>query len=102
MTKRHEVILKKDDFYDDDSMNSSLTIRTVRYRECQKNHAASVGGYAVNGCREFMHVARKELPAPFLVQPVAVTIISIEGKWKLKLPQTIPSLLKSKFFALMV
>ncbi|KAH1215723.1 Mini zinc finger protein 2 [Glycine max] len=28
--------------------------RTVKYGECQKNHAANVGGYAVDGCREFM------------------------------------------------
>jgi len=26
----------------------------VRYRECRKNHAASIGGYAVDGCAEFM------------------------------------------------
>lgn len=26
----------------------------VRYRECRKNHAASMGGYAVDGCAEFM------------------------------------------------
>ena len=26
----------------------------VRYGECQKNHAANIGGYAVDGCREFM------------------------------------------------
>ncbi|KAJ0975593.1 hypothetical protein J5N97_017563 [Dioscorea zingiberensis] len=26
----------------------------VRYRECRKNHAANIGGYAVDGCREFM------------------------------------------------
>jgi ZF-HD homeobox protein with Cys/His-rich dimerization domain len=26
----------------------------VRYRECQRNHAASIGGHAVDGCREFM------------------------------------------------
>ncbi|KAL5992622.1 Zinc-finger homeodomain protein 1 [Asimina triloba] len=25
-----------------------------RYRECQKNHAVSIGGYAVDGCGEFM------------------------------------------------
>ncbi|GAB2287860.1 hypothetical protein Dimus_022215 [Dionaea muscipula] len=36
------------------STASSLTIRTIRYGECQKNHAASIGGYAVDGCREFM------------------------------------------------
>lgn len=28
--------------------------RSVRYGECQKNHAANAGGYAVDGCREFM------------------------------------------------
>ncbi|KAG1342496.1 mini zinc finger protein 2-like [Cocos nucifera] len=28
--------------------------RVVIYGECQRNHAASVGGYAVDGCREFM------------------------------------------------
>ncbi|KAM7471409.1 hypothetical protein LguiA_009592 [Lonicera macranthoides] len=27
---------------------------SVRYGECQKNHAANIGGYAVDGCREFM------------------------------------------------
>ncbi|KAG2622784.1 mini zinc finger protein 1-like [Panicum virgatum] len=26
----------------------------VHYRECQRNHAAAIGGYAVDGCREFM------------------------------------------------
>lgn len=26
----------------------------VRYRECQKNHAASMGGHVVDGCGEFM------------------------------------------------
>ncbi|XP_062153170.1 mini zinc finger protein 2-like [Alnus glutinosa] len=33
---------------------SRSSIRTVKYRECQKNHAAGIGGYAVDGCREFM------------------------------------------------
>ncbi|KAL6009724.1 hypothetical protein ACLOJK_000153 [Asimina triloba] len=28
--------------------------RGVRYKECRKNHAANIGGYAVDGCREFM------------------------------------------------
>ncbi|GMY06999.1 zinc-finger homeodomain protein 2-like [Fagus crenata] len=27
---------------------------TIRYRECQKNHAVSLGGHAVDGCGEFM------------------------------------------------
>lgn len=26
----------------------------VRYKECRKNHAASIGRYAVDGCCEFM------------------------------------------------
>ncbi|KAF8779066.1 hypothetical protein HU200_003031 [Digitaria exilis] len=26
----------------------------VRYGECRKNHAASMGGHAVDGCREFL------------------------------------------------
>ncbi|KQJ92483.1 mini zinc finger protein 1 [Brachypodium distachyon] len=26
----------------------------VQYRECQRNHAAGIGGYAVDGCREFL------------------------------------------------
>eukprot|EP01018_Ginkgo_biloba_P008225 Gb_30985 [translate_table: standard] len=28
--------------------------KTVRYRECLKNHAASIGGHAIDGCGEFM------------------------------------------------
>lgn len=34
--------------------SSAQFVRTVRYGECQKNHAANIGGYAVDGCREFM------------------------------------------------
>ncbi|KAL1553492.1 Mini zinc finger protein 1, variant 2 [Salvia divinorum] len=30
----------------------------IRYRECMKNHAANIGGYAVDGCREFSAAAR--------------------------------------------
>ena len=26
----------------------------VRYGECRRNHAASMGGHAVDGCREFL------------------------------------------------
>ncbi|KAL6647536.1 hypothetical protein ACP70R_014973 [Stipagrostis hirtigluma subsp. patula] len=26
----------------------------VRYAECRRNHAASMGGHAVDGCREFL------------------------------------------------
>lgn len=34
--------------------SSTWVVRSVRYAECQKNHAATIGGYAVDGCREFM------------------------------------------------
>ncbi|XP_022864996.1 mini zinc finger protein 2-like [Olea europaea var. sylvestris] len=51
--KKRQVVLKRNDS-SSNSVNSSLSVRTVRYAECQKNHAASVGGYAVDGCREFM------------------------------------------------
>ncbi|GAA0145468.1 hypothetical protein Leryth_019872 [Lithospermum erythrorhizon] len=44
---KRQVVVKR-------AVPSSVSLRTVRYVECQKNHAASVGGYAVDGCREFM------------------------------------------------
>ncbi|PQP91833.1 zinc-finger homeodomain protein 2 [Prunus yedoensis var. nudiflora] len=35
--------------------NTTTTLTTmVRYRECLKNHAVSIGGHAVDGCCEFM------------------------------------------------
>nr|BDG66435.1 mini zinc-finger protein 1-1 [Gentiana triflora] len=37
-----------------ESSSSSSSIITVRYMECQKNHAASIGGHVVDGCREFI------------------------------------------------
>ncbi|KAK9700299.1 hypothetical protein RND81_08G230400 [Saponaria officinalis] len=39
----------------DNSNNDNDNNHNVRYYgECQKNHAASIGGYAVDGCREFL------------------------------------------------
>ncbi|CAM8929670.1 hypothetical protein QQ045_023041 [Rhodiola kirilowii] len=32
----------------------TTTNPSVRYSECQRNHAANEGGYVVDGCREFM------------------------------------------------
>lgn len=34
--------------------SKSGTAAAVRYRECQKNHAAGIGGHALDGCGEFM------------------------------------------------
>ncbi|XP_050221388.1 mini zinc finger protein 3-like [Mercurialis annua] len=51
MMKKRQVVLKRDGRC---STTSSSVVRNVRYVECQKNHAANMGGYAVDGCREFM------------------------------------------------
>ncbi|XP_066342554.1 mini zinc finger protein 1-like [Miscanthus floridulus] len=32
----------------------SKEAKVVHYRECKRNYAASIGGHAVDGCREFM------------------------------------------------
>ncbi|KAK7317259.1 hypothetical protein RJT34_01330 [Clitoria ternatea] len=47
--KKRQVVLKREV-----ANTTSSVIRNVRYGECQKNHAANIGGYAVDGCREFM------------------------------------------------
>ncbi|XP_041008313.1 mini zinc finger protein 2-like [Juglans microcarpa x Juglans regia] len=51
--RKRQVVLRRQE-PSGNSTTSSATARTVRYGECQKNHAASIGGYAVDGCREFM------------------------------------------------
>uniref|UniRef100_A0A5B7BDF3 ZF-HD dimerization-type domain-containing protein n=1 Tax=Davidia involucrata TaxID=16924 RepID=A0A5B7BDF3_DAVIN len=37
----------------------------VTYKECRKNHAANIGGYAVDGCREFMPAGEEGTAAAF-------------------------------------
>ncbi|XP_073294375.1 mini zinc finger protein 2-like [Primulina huaijiensis] len=50
--KKRQVVIRKQA---SQRASSSQIVRTaVRYAECQKNHAANIGGYAVDGCREFM------------------------------------------------
>ncbi|GJU80393.1 mini zinc finger protein 3-like protein [Tanacetum coccineum] len=49
--KKRQVVVKKSS---SNRTSSASTNRRVRYGECQKNHAANIGGYAVDGCREFM------------------------------------------------
>ncbi|CAH1435191.1 unnamed protein product, partial [Lactuca virosa] len=47
-TKKRQLVIKK-------SIAPSVSvIRTVHYGQCLKNHAANIGLYAVDGCREFM------------------------------------------------
>ncbi|CAI0388504.1 unnamed protein product [Linum tenue] len=52
--RKRQVVIRRSTADNNSSSVSSYTVRSVRYGECQKNHAASVGGYAVDGCREFM------------------------------------------------
>ncbi|KAK8533948.1 hypothetical protein V6N12_047350 [Hibiscus sabdariffa] len=47
MKKRQVVVRRKEP-------ERSTAMRSARYGECQRNHAASIGGYVVDGCREFM------------------------------------------------
>lgn len=50
MKKRLLVVRRREPFVGGQRMRR----RVMRYAECKKNHAASIGGYAVDGCREFM------------------------------------------------
>ncbi|PSS35147.1 Mini zinc finger protein [Actinidia chinensis var. chinensis] len=55
MGKRQAVLKKNEPVSRHSCTTSSFTVmRSVRYGQCQKNQAASIGGYAVDGCREFM------------------------------------------------
>lgn len=58
MKKRQVVVKRTVAGNTSDSSSSSAAAaregRIIRYGECQKNHAAYSGGYAVDGCREFM------------------------------------------------
>lgn len=64
MRKIQLVVKGEDD--SQSSTNSAFTVRRVRYKECQKNHAASVGGYAVDGCREFMPSGEEGTDSAFI------------------------------------
>ncbi|GKV09087.1 hypothetical protein SLEP1_g20634 [Rubroshorea leprosula] len=50
---------------DADTAAETKTSAAVKYKECMKNHAASIGGHANDGCREFMplgqHKGRESL-----------------------------------------
>lgn len=53
--KRQMVIKQKSRKSNTSSCTTtSSAISNIRYVECQKNHAANIGGYAIDGCREFM------------------------------------------------
>ena len=50
--KKHQVAVRRNG--SNRGVGNSSVASGVRYVECQKNHAANIGGYAVDGCREFM------------------------------------------------
>ncbi|KAA0057941.1 mini zinc finger protein 3-like [Cucumis melo var. makuwa] len=54
--KKRLVVVKKSDGSNGRRNHhwSASSGSEVRYAECQKNHAAKLGGFAVDGCREFM------------------------------------------------
>ncbi|KAM0936411.1 putative transcription factor ZF-HD family [Dioscorea sansibarensis] len=54
MKKRHLVLRRCEKASRGGGGGGTRRTRSVRYGECQKNHAASIGGHAVDGCREFM------------------------------------------------
>ncbi|PQQ10199.1 mini zinc finger protein 3 [Prunus yedoensis var. nudiflora] len=60
-------------------------LRTVRYGECQKNHAANLGGYAVDGCREFMASGEEGTTEALTCAACGCHRIFTEEKWKLRL-----------------
>ncbi|KAG6511259.1 mini zinc finger protein 2-like [Zingiber officinale] len=53
MMKRHLVVLRR---YEPVGRvhGGGRKQGEVRYAECRKNHAAATGGYAVDGCAEFI------------------------------------------------
>ncbi|KAL9243237.1 hypothetical protein vseg_017149 [Gypsophila vaccaria] len=51
--EQEEEILRRS-YNNNNNNNNNNNSSMVRYGECQKNHAASIGGYALDGCTEFM------------------------------------------------
>uniref|UniRef100_A0A5B7C0U2 Putative zinc-finger homeodomain protein 6 n=1 Tax=Davidia involucrata TaxID=16924 RepID=A0A5B7C0U2_DAVIN len=45
------------------SATNSNSTASIRYRECLRNHAASMGGHVVDGCGEFMPTGDEGTPA---------------------------------------
>ncbi|KAJ0704286.1 putative transcription factor ZF-HD family [Helianthus annuus] len=51
---RKKVVLRTEGLQSDSTSSSNNVRLRVRYGECQRNIALEVGGYALDGCREFM------------------------------------------------
>ncbi|WOL15506.1 hypothetical protein Cni_G24287 [Canna indica] len=56
--KRHQLVVRRRSEpaarVHDDEAATCTTRQGARYAECRKNHVASTGGYATDGCGEFM------------------------------------------------
>ncbi|CAN0857730.1 Mini zinc finger protein 2 [Linum grandiflorum] len=52
--RKRQVVVRRRSSSEIEGSRSTSTAGMIRYGECQRNHAANVGGYAVDGCREFM------------------------------------------------
>ncbi|KAK1427200.1 hypothetical protein QVD17_15883 [Tagetes erecta] len=49
--KKRQVVVKKNN---SNTTSPTSVSRIVHYGQCLKNHAANIGRYALDGCREFM------------------------------------------------
>jgi ZF-HD homeobox protein with Cys/His-rich dimerization domain len=52
------------------------------FKECLRNHDASIGGHAIDGCGEFMAGGEEGSPRLLDVLHVTVTGTSTEEKWR--------------------
>ncbi|MQL92025.1 hypothetical protein Taro_024646 [Colocasia esculenta] len=52
--KKSHVVLRRCQQPQRDRTEPCTSKKKVKYGACQRNHAANLGGYAVDGCREFM------------------------------------------------
>ncbi|XP_020203791.1 mini zinc finger protein 2 [Cajanus cajan] len=52
--KKRQVAVKREEPARSSNNSTLRTVTTVTYGECQKNLALHIGGYALDGCGEFM------------------------------------------------
>ncbi|XP_074315872.1 mini zinc finger protein 1-like [Silene latifolia] len=70
MMKKRQMVVKREKeelrrrSYNNNNNDNNASV--VGYGECLKNHAASIGGYAVDGCTEFMASGAQGTPNALL------------------------------------
>lgn len=50
----------------EENIKESTTTMMILYKDCRKNHAANIGGFAVDGCCEFMPAGDAGSPGALL------------------------------------